>query len=129
MSHDHHVTHLCLRRTSKSRRKVDRKRRSLREGSSHEEEALVEALSDIVSTVDSLQDDVDHLLPLLVQFGLTKDASAVQRSFEQLLEAVRANMGTIWPSSAAGEEAGAADIQVRVQDTPIPRILWLLLIQ
>lgn len=99
------------RRTSKSRRKADRKKLSLREGSTYEGEALVEALKDIVSTVDSMQDDVGHLLPSLVQFGFTKEAATVQKVFAELLELVRANMGVVWPS---GEDApvGLADVQV-----------------
>lgn len=101
-----------FRRTHKSRRKADRKKRSLREGSATEEEALVEALTEIVSTVDSLQDDVGSLLPSLVQFGFTKEAGAVQRSFAELLRSLRINMDTIWPS---GDDAGV-DIQVLYHD-------------
>lgn len=105
------IVRCIFSRTHKSRRKADRKKRSLREGSANEEEALVEALTDIVSTVDSLQDDVGTLLPSLVQFGFTKEAGAVQRSFAELMRSLRMNMATIWPS---GDNAaiGAADIQV-----------------
>jgi hypothetical protein len=101
-----------FRRTHKSRRKADRKKHSLREGSANEEEALVEVLADTVSTVDGLQDDVGQLLPSLVQFGYTQEAATVQRSFAELLESLRGNMDTIWPSK---EDSGVqpADVQVR----------------
>lgn len=101
------------RRSSKSRRKGERKRLKLREGSVHEEEALLEALREIVSTVDSLQDDVSHLLPPLVQFGFTTEARAVQESFGGLLGSVQSNMSAIWGDGGGAVSApiGLADIQ------------------
>ena len=72
----------------------------------------MEALKEIVSTVDGLQDDVAHLLPSLVQFGFTKEASAVQGSFGRLSGRVRENMATIWPSGGGSVAVGPADIQV-----------------
>ena len=71
----------------------------------------MEALADIVTTVDSLQDDVESLLSLLVQFGFTKEAAAVQGSFAELLTSLRAEMDTIWPSKE-NVGVGPADIQV-----------------
>lgn len=71
---------------------------SLREGSAHEEEALVAALKEIVTSVDNLQDDVKRLLPVLVQFGFNKEAAAVQSKFAEVLDSVRQNLEVIWPS-------------------------------
>lgn len=105
---------LWTRKSSKNRRKADRKKRRLREGSSHEEEALVEALKEIVCTVDGLQEDVAHLLPSLVQFGFNKEAKAVQESFGRLSGRVREDMAAIWPHGGSSGAVGPADIQVCV---------------
>ncbi len=73
----------------------------------------MEALKDIVCTVDGLQDDVGHLLPSLVQLGFTKEAAAVQDSFAELLGCVRCTMSSIWPSGEGeGVPVGLADVQV-----------------
>lgn len=77
----------------------------MREGTAHEEEALVEALGEIVSTVDCLQDDMGSLLGVLVQFGYTKEASEVQKGFVQLLDMVKCNMDTIWTQENSRESA------------------------
>ena len=83
---------------------------SLREGSAHEEEALVASLKEIVITVDGLQDDVKRLLPALVQFGFTQEADTVQGKFAELLECVRENIESVWPADSAA--LNSADIQV-----------------
>lgn len=49
------VWFLYLRRSSKNRRKADRKKYSLKEGSPHEELALMEALGGLVKTIDELR--------------------------------------------------------------------------
>lgn len=86
---------------------------SLREGSAHEEEALVEALREVVTTVDSLQDDTRTLLPVLVQFGYGREAGALQGGLVALLEAVRAELGRIWPPDGGeGQAMGPAEAQV-----------------
>ena len=46
---------LCCRRSSKNRRKTERKKRSLKEGSLYEDVALVEAVSELVCTADRMQ--------------------------------------------------------------------------
>ncbi len=86
---------------------------SLREGSAHEEEALVAALKEIVTSVDGLQDDVKCLLPTLVMFGFNQEAVTVQSKFAELLESVRQQLEVVWPSNV-GDSAGLklADAQV-----------------
>ena len=85
------------RRSTKNRRKAERKKHSLREGSANEDIALMEALSEIVSTVDRLQDEVASLLGVLAQFGFMSQGKDMQRTFEKLLSLVKSKMGEIWP--------------------------------
>lgn len=49
------VVVLCCSRSSKNRRKAERKKHSLREGSAYEDIALLEALGETVGTVDKMQ--------------------------------------------------------------------------
>ena len=88
--------HIC-RRSTKNRRKAERKKHSLREGSANEEIALMEALGETVTTVDRLQDEVASLLGMLVQFGFTSEGKDIQRIFEKLLSLVRSKMDEVWP--------------------------------
>lgn len=117
------------RRSSKTRRKAERKKLSLREGSAHEEEALMEAMGKIVLTVDSLQDDMRTFLPTLVQFGYTKEASMVQRSYAELLDCVKLRMESIWPGGSSGVAATVAPTDMQVYTgLPVCHTYILLLI-
>lgn len=49
------VVVLCCSRSSKNRRKAERKKHSLREGSAYEDIALLEALGETVGIVDKMQ--------------------------------------------------------------------------
>ena len=57
----------------------------------------MEALGEIVSTVDRLQDEVASLLGVLMQFGFTPEGKDTQRTFEKLLSLVKSKMDEIWP--------------------------------
>ena len=95
----HDILHniIICRRSTKNRRKAERKKHSLREGSANEDIALMEALGEIVTMVDRLQDEVASLLGMLVQFGFTSEGKNVQRTFEKLLSLVKSKMDEVWP--------------------------------
>ena len=57
----------------------------------------MEALSEIVNTVDRLQDEVSALLGMLALYGFTSEGRDVQRTFTELLTTVKSKMDTIWP--------------------------------
>ena len=69
----------------------------MRKGSVNEDIALMEALGEIVTTVDRLQEEVASLLCMLVQFGFTIEGKNVQRTFEKFLSLVRSKMDEVWP--------------------------------
>merc|ERR1712173_549700 len=50
----------------KSRNKVGRKKYKLREGSKHEDYALQEALSEIITTADKMKEEIGGLLKILI---------------------------------------------------------------
>ncbi len=68
----------------------------MREGSANEDVALMEALGEVVTTVDRLQDEVASLLGMLMQFGFTTEGKDIQRTFEKLLSLVKSKMDEVW---------------------------------
>ena len=58
----------------------------------------MEALAEIVSAVDRLQDEIPSLLGMLVQYGFMSEGRSVQKTFAQLLSIVKSKMEEIWPS-------------------------------
>ncbi len=56
----------------------------------------MEALSEVVTTVDRFQDDVTGLLSTLVLFGFMESGRALQRGLERVLSVVRARVKEVW---------------------------------
>ena len=63
--------------------------------------------------MDSLQDDMKQLLPMLVQFGFNQEAGTVQSKFAELLGVVKESLEVIWPSGKG--ELNATGIQVHIR--------------
>ena len=64
----------------------------------------MEALGEIVTTVDRLQDEVASLLGMLVQFGFTSEGKDIQRTFEKLLSFVKSKKDEVWPPQGLVEQ-------------------------
>ena len=92
-------------RSSKNRRKAERKKHSLREGSTFEDVALVEAVEEIVGTVDKMQDEVRSLLGMLVQHGFSREAARLQTRFGVLVDCVGPGATSVWPSQLTSLDA------------------------
>ncbi|KAM5194035.1 elongator complex protein 1 [Mantella aurantiaca] len=92
-------------RTSKNRRKAERKKHSLKEGSPLEDVALVEALGEIIRTVDKMRTEVNSLLKVLVLFGNDTEAKQLQKAYHEFLHLIEISVPEIWiphdPSNAA----------------------------
>ncbi|XP_078368242.1 elongator complex protein 1-like isoform X2 [Oculina patagonica] len=84
-------------RSSKNRRKTTRKMYSLKEGSRFEDFALMEALSEIIQTVNKSTEDVASLLKMLVLFDHEEQAALLQTNFQQLITSIETSMNIIWP--------------------------------
>lgn len=87
-------------RSSKNRRKAERKKHSLKEGSPLEDVALLEALAEIVRTVDNMRREVNGLLKVLVLFLYDTDARDLQRAYHELLHLMETSIPEIWTPSA-----------------------------
>ncbi|XP_018425490.1 PREDICTED: elongator complex protein 1 [Nanorana parkeri] len=83
-------------RTSKNRRKAERKKHSLKEGSPLEDVALVEAMGEIVRTVDKMRTEVNSLLKVLVLFGYDTEARQLQTEYHKFLHLIEISIPEIW---------------------------------
>ncbi|XP_053559202.1 elongator complex protein 1 [Bombina bombina] len=86
-------------RSSKNRRKAERKKHSLKEGSPLEDVALLEALGEIIRLVDKLKSEMHSLLRLLVLFGYETHAKDLQQTFDELLNLMSLSIPDIWSTN------------------------------
>ncbi|PIK35018.1 putative elongator complex protein 1 [Apostichopus japonicus] len=107
-------------RSSKNRRKADRKKYSLKEGSPHEELALMEALGGLVKTIDELREEIKQLLRALASVNMTTVASQVQKWYGDILKLMERNITEIWQLE---EDPGdQKNVMSRVQQTINPTL-------
>ncbi|XP_032061970.1 elongator complex protein 1 [Aythya fuligula] len=83
-------------RSSKNRRKAERKRYSLKEGSPFEDVALLEVLGESVRAVENVKGDVHILLKQLVLFGFDEQAVGLQQVLEEVLQLMETSIPEIW---------------------------------
>ncbi|NWR57482.1 ELP1 protein, partial [Bucorvus abyssinicus] len=83
-------------RSSKNRRKAERKRYSLKEGSPFEDMALLEALGENVRAVETVKGDIHILLKQLVLFGYNEQAGVLHQVLEEVLQLMEASIPEIW---------------------------------
>uniref|UniRef100_A0A8C3UCR4 Elongator complex protein 1 n=1 Tax=Catharus ustulatus TaxID=91951 RepID=A0A8C3UCR4_CATUS len=82
-------------RSSKNRRKAERKRYSLKEGSPFEDIALLEVLGESVRAVETVK-EIHILLKQLVLFGYDEQAGALQQVLEEVLQLMETSVPEIW---------------------------------
>uniref|UniRef100_A0A670Z0Z8 Elongator complex protein 1 n=1 Tax=Pseudonaja textilis TaxID=8673 RepID=A0A670Z0Z8_PSETE len=83
-------------RSSKNRRKAERKKHSLKEGSPLEDVALLEALGEIVRSIDNLKGEIYSILRHLVLYSYDEQAQELQQAFEDTLHLVESSLLEIW---------------------------------
>ncbi|NWV43544.1 ELP1 protein, partial [Grantiella picta] len=83
-------------RSSKNRRKAERKRYSLKEGSPFEDIALLEVLGESVRAVETVKGEIHVLLKQLVLFGYDEQAGALQQVLEEVLRLMETSVPEIW---------------------------------
>lgn len=95
-------------RSSKNRRKAERKKHSLKEGSPLEGLALLEALSEVVQSVEKLKDEVRAILKVLFLFEFEEQAKELQRAFESTLQLMERAVPEIW--TPAGQQSSTTPV-------------------
>ncbi|XP_005808681.2 elongator complex protein 1 [Xiphophorus maculatus] len=92
-------------RSSKNRRKAERKKLSLKEGSPMEDRALMHALSEIITTVDKMREEIHSLLKALVLFQFDKQAGKLQLAYEEALQTMERAVPEVWPEGLLSSNA------------------------
>uniref|UniRef100_A0A3Q3VQI1 Elongator complex protein 1 n=1 Tax=Mola mola TaxID=94237 RepID=A0A3Q3VQI1_MOLML len=92
-------------RSSKNRRKAERKKLSLKEGSPLEDRALMYALGELITTVDKMREEVHGLLKALVLFQFDKQAQKLQLVYEEGLQMMEAAVPEVWPEPLQNSQA------------------------
>ncbi|XP_004600345.2 elongator complex protein 1 [Sorex araneus] len=83
-------------RSSKNRRKAERKKHSLKEGSPLEDLALLEALSEVAQSMEKLKDEIHHILKMLFLFEFDEQGKELQKTFEDTLQLIEKSIPEIW---------------------------------
>ncbi|CAB1325495.1 unnamed protein product [Coregonus sp. 'balchen'] len=83
-------------RSSKNRRKAERKKLSLKEGSPLEDMALLHALAEIIHSVDKMREEVHSLLKALVLFQFDGQAGRLQQAYGEALQMIEVALPEVW---------------------------------
>ncbi|XP_038147078.1 LOW QUALITY PROTEIN: elongator complex protein 1 [Cyprinodon tularosa] len=92
-------------RSSKNRRKAERKKLSLKEGSPMEDRALMHAMSEIITAVDKMREEIHGLLKALVLFQFDKQAEKLQLAYEDALQMMEGAVPEVWPEGLMSTSA------------------------
>uniref|UniRef100_A0A1I7VRA1 Elongator complex protein 1 n=1 Tax=Loa loa TaxID=7209 RepID=A0A1I7VRA1_LOALO len=84
--------------SARRRKHIEKKKKVLKEGTQYEDAALLNALKDIVSLIDSQQDELILLLPTLVAVDAIEEARALQIRFLTLIKLTHKAIGIAWPT-------------------------------
>ncbi|KAJ3091877.1 hypothetical protein HK102_012927 [Quaeritorhiza haematococci] len=108
-------------RTSKGRRKQERKKQSARKGGMFEEEYLVSALKKSVEKSNEMRDDVRELVKVMLLFGSKDKARAATDAFSKMMEIMQHFMPTIFIAQAQPVET-VDDLRRRIMglDMAVP---------
>ncbi|KAJ8015545.1 hypothetical protein DPEC_G00027240 [Dallia pectoralis] len=83
-------------RSSKNRRKAERKKLSLKEGSPLEDVALMHAVTEVIHSVDKMREEVHSLLKALVLFQFDGQAGRLQKAYGEALIMIEAGLPEVW---------------------------------
>uniref|UniRef100_A0A8C6KNG3 Elongator complex protein 1 n=1 Tax=Nothobranchius furzeri TaxID=105023 RepID=A0A8C6KNG3_NOTFU len=90
-------------RSSKNRRKAERKKLSLKEGSPMEDKALMHVIGEIITT--DLLKEIHGLLRALVLFQFDKQAEKLQRVYDEALQMMEGSVLEVWPEGLQNTSA------------------------
>ncbi|RPD57919.1 IkappaB kinase complex IKAP component [Lentinus tigrinus ALCF2SS1-6] len=103
------VSKTSSKRSSRSKRKLERKVGSGRKGTVDEEEYLLKSVSKLVARFNTVQADSSALLPHLLQFTEEHraEAASLQEELRDFAEELRGTVEEIWKKAPESEEGGA----------------------
>lgn len=98
-------------RSSKNRRKHERKLMSLKEGNPFEDIALVDAIYNLTHKSHRQQQHVHDVLQSLIDLELDAEGVQLQKTFDKLLSTVRDSLDKIWiPEMMVSDEVKVEEI-------------------
>ena len=83
-------------RSGKSKRKGEKRKWTLKEGSAYEDCALIEALSNVVRATSACAEEVRNLLRALVMYAFDSEAVTLQRKYDDVTTLMREHREEIW---------------------------------
>ena len=89
----------ATRKTSKNRRREERKRARGKKGTVYEEEYLVNSIARLVHRLNDVVEDVTKLIEGLIRRGMRERAIAVQAAMDEVDAAVRSCMAEVFQSN------------------------------
>ncbi|TFK88053.1 IkappaB kinase complex IKAP component [Polyporus arcularius HHB13444] len=103
------VSKTSSKRSSRSKRKLERKVGSGRKGTVDEEEYLLKSVTKLVAKFNAAQADTSALLPHLLQFTEEHraEAASLQEEVREFSEELSGAVEEIWKRAPEGEEGGA----------------------
>ena len=93
------------RKSSKNRRREERKRARGKKGSVYEEEYLVNSIGRLIERINSVRDEVQRLVEALMRRGMREQALAVENAIVEVVERCK----QILPEVFQSEEHGRAN--------------------
>ncbi|GIY88877.1 elongator complex protein 1 [Caerostris darwini] len=87
---------IMTRKSSKNRKKLKLKKYRLKEGSADEDLALIVALSEITTKIDTLKDNFLNTLKAMVHFEFDDAAKTLQELMMKIISVVETEMPIIW---------------------------------
>jgi elongator complex protein 1 len=112
------------RRSSKNRRKDERKRARGKKGSVYEEEYLVNSIRRLIERVDSVRDDTERLLQALFRRGMRENAAALQALVNELLAMLKGCVDEVFTAQQRSvlPPPGEGEVQPQQQKVEVPVI-------
>jgi elongator complex protein 1 len=94
------------RKTSKNKRREERKRARGKKGTVYEEEYLVNSIERLIERINSMQDEIQRLVEGLVRRGMRERADAVSNAVQDLLQRCRDAVVEMYPPALAAQLQG-----------------------
>jgi elongator complex protein 1 len=93
-------------RTSKNKRREERKRARGKKGTIYEEEYLVNSLTRLIERVNSVNEDVSRLVDALMRRGKREEAKVVERTMNEVVELCNTMSKEVYEQSSETKQRG-----------------------
>lgn len=92
-------------KSSRNRRKEERKKQDLREGGVYEDIALIRALHILYEEIFKMGTDIRELCLVLVELDMRKDGKYLHDLLKEFQKEMRENVQQIWPDLSSADPA------------------------